>query len=169
MSAFLLTAHLPSAIFTTVALAASPSINQDIENLPEVPVFPSTQYRILPITISQVLERVVKLSPEIRIQKRRLAVSYAIRDLAIEGFFPSFTVNGGTMAYNGEVQSSSGTFSNIQKQHTMIEQGGVLTTSPGISVESVPIGLFRVKKAGKFINSPCPSLHNPLRGCVRSK
>ena len=133
LSILLLSSPMAGGLSDTVALATPSSINQDIEDLPKVPVFPSSQYRILPITISQVLERVVKLSPEIRIQKRRLAVSYAIRNLAIEGFFPSFTVNGGTMAYNGEIQSSSGLFENIQKQHTMIEQGGVLTTSPGVS------------------------------------
>ena len=129
----LLAPFLPASPVMAVAFAGPSSLNQDIEDLPKVPVFPSAEYRILPVTISQVLERVVKLSPEIRIQKKRLSVSYAVRNLAIEGFFPSFTVNGGTMAYNGEVQSSSGLFENVQKQHTMIEQGGVLSTSPGVS------------------------------------
>ncbi len=104
-----------------------------LSDIPPVPVFPSGEYRVVPVTISQVLEQVVNLSPEIRIARRKLDVSYAIRDLAIEGFLPSFTVNGGTMTYSGEVQSSSGLFENVTKQRTTIEQGGVLSTSPGFS------------------------------------
>lgn len=131
------------------AIGAEPSgslpIHRDtIGNLPQVELFPAKRYHLATISLPKVLVRTGAYSPEIRISRRRVDVSYAVRGIAIESFFPSISGSVGTMTYSGEVQNSEGNFYNILKQQSNTNHGLILSVQPGSSAYQTVITTTRI-------------------------
>lgn len=115
-------------------------------DVPEVRPFPSVRYHLSRLSLVQVIERTGAYSPEIRVVRKKLDISYAQRTQAIETFFPSIVTSFGTMTYSGEIQNSRGEFYNIQKQQSNLNQGATLLDQPGISGFQTYIRTTRIEQ-----------------------
>ena len=115
-------------------------------NVPPVFPFPDKRYLLQRLSLSRVLAKTGAFSPEIRVVRKELDVSYAYRIQAIETFIPSLTASFGTMTYSGEVQNSRGIFYNIQKQQANMNHGAVLIDQPGTSAFQTLVRTTRIEQ-----------------------
>lgn len=115
-------------------------------HVPEVGTFPDARYHLYRLSLSQVLTKTGSFSPEIQVVRKKLDVTYAIRIQAIESFVPSLTASFGTLTYSGEIQNTSGTFNNIQKQQANMNHGAVLLDQPGVSAFQTVIRTTRIEQ-----------------------
>lgn len=101
--------------------------------VPTLPPFPGKSYSLQLLDLSQVLVKVLGDSPSILISRKEVEVRYARRLTVLETFFPVATVGGGTATYSGEIQNTTGQFSNVTKQSAAHSQGLFLTVNPLVS------------------------------------
>lgn len=121
-----------------------PAHRDSIGNLPEVEPFPAKRFHLATISLPGVLMRTGAYSPEIRIFRRKVDVSYAVRISAIETFFPSFEYSVNTMTYSGQIMNSHDVMYNTQKQIAYDNQGMILATQPGNSAFRTVITTTRI-------------------------
>ena len=110
-----------------------PPTSKNSLDVQEVRPFPSSRYHLSRLSLAQVLQRTGSYSPEIRVVRKKLDISYALRTQAIETFFPSIMTSFGTMTYSGEIQSTEGKFYNVQKQMANLNHGATFLDQPGVS------------------------------------
>jgi len=120
--------------------------------IPELPPFPNPRYEVQPLSLSQVLMKTLGASPSIIISKRQVSVRYAQRITAIETFFPSIAIGGGTMVYSGEVQRSTGQFANITKQSSQLSHGLFLSVNPLSSSFQTLVANTNLDSARSFLS-----------------
>ncbi|MHB1606258.1 MAG: TolC family protein [Leptospirales bacterium] len=122
-----------------------PSQTHSLE-VPDVRPFPSNRYHLFHLSLVQVLEKTGAHSPEIRVIRKKLGISYALRTQAIESFFPSITASFGTMTYSGEIQNTGGQFGNIGKQQANLNHGAILIDQPGVSGFQTVVRTTRIEQ-----------------------
>ncbi len=116
------------------------------------PPFPNPRYDIQPLTLSQVLMKTLGESPSIVISRRQVSVRFAQRITAIETFFPTIAVGGGTMTYSGEIQNTEGIFHNVTKQNSQLNHGLFFSVNPLSSSFQTLVANTNLDSARSFLS-----------------
>ena len=132
--------------------SASPADQSPLPTIPRLPPFPNPRYEIQPLSLSQVLMKTLGDSPSVVISKRQVSVRYAQQITAIETFFPSISIGGGSMVYSGEVQGSTGQFANVSKQNMQLSHGLFLAINPLSSSYQTLIANTNLNSARSFLS-----------------
>ena len=120
--------------------------------IPELPPFPNPRYEVQPLSLSQVLMKTLGASPSIVISKREVSVRYAQRITAIETFFPSISIGGGSTDYSGEIQNTNGQFENVTKQSSHLSHSLFLSVNPLSSSFQTLIANTNLDSARSFLS-----------------